>query len=178
MERLGPSADVDARRAVLVAELSARGLEETPYWIERHAAREPLKDAAGLTRLVRDAVRAFRSIGDEKPHEAESVATSGRGPWVRVTLTHDADGALDHAYKTATRIGDIATVRVRLRSSDSDATTRVALDGVEIGYLENTAEALDDTIVRAQIGRLPSSPPYLMQLQLPRLQSDGPSHGS
>jgi hypothetical protein len=166
MEGLGPSAGLDARRAVLVAELSARGLAETPYWIERRSTRERLAGAAGFTRLVRDAVSALRGIGDDDAGDGEPIRAPGRGPWIRVTLAPGADAALDRAFNNATRIGDLAPVHVRLRSADEDAAI-VMLDGAEVGRLEHAPGVWDDTPVRAEIGRLPSSPPYLLQLQLP-----------
>jgi hypothetical protein len=166
MDGLGPSADLEARRAALVAALEVRGVQATPYWIERHAIRERLSDSAGFMRLVRDGVRVLRSIGEGERSDGEPVAI-GRGPWLRVTLDRDADARLERAYRTGSRIGDLATVTVRLRSSDATGTTTVVLDGVEVGHVQVPPSTPDDIAVRAQIGRLPSAPPYHLQLQLP-----------
>jgi hypothetical protein len=153
--------DADARARALAAELAARGVEEDPLWIRRHAEDEPTRPTwRGLAGDVRRLARRFND--GELGGDLGAFPAAG-GAWREVALDPRTDPeTLRAAFAGADlRIGDTATVAGQLTPDGA-----VVLGDAVIGRVDGVVlDAVIPTVL--QLGRVGAGERLFVQVRVP-----------
>jgi hypothetical protein len=192
VEELAPNLDRGSQRAALERELDARGLTESPLWIEQtldnlqrsstERAVELGKGVASVTRLGFRIIRGLsqhRSFPDLSPpkwlerpdHAAYRMTQSSDARWVAVLVTEDANAWLADAYAATPRLfGPSAVVYAWLDWDQPRSSLAVWIGERRVGTLDSGATeiaraAMETAARRAEL-------PYVAARLTPRPSQD------
>jgi hypothetical protein len=190
VKRVGPEADRDALRSALERELAARGLSESPLWLERtldHLHDSPAEQARALSRGIGTAadlaVRAIRGLREHRDppdlsppawldppdRAAYPVVASTQARWTEVQLDEPARSYLERVYAAIPRpFGSTALATAWLAWDEGPRERLVVSLGQErVGAVTPAAAAAYRLVMdrAAERDELPSVPARLTSRQ-------------